>query len=186
MKTNNTKLKFAIISIVLISLTRFIPHPPNFTAIGAMAIFGGAVLNKDKWLAFIIPFAALFISDLLVNNILYGSFYDSFMWFTEGAAFIYGGFAVMVLLGSTMAKNNKISGVLGSSVLGSLVFFALTNFGAWLGSPIYTNDMAGLMTSYAAGLPFLLNTFAGTLFYSAALFGAKAYASKRAPELAEA
>ena len=186
MKTNNTKLKFAIISIVLISLTRFIPHPPNFTAIGAMALFGGAVLNKDKWLALLIPMTALFLSDLLVNNILYSSFHDSFVYFTEGGAFIYSGFAFMVLLGSSLAKNNKLSGVLSSSVVGSLVFFAITNFGVWFGSPMYTNDFAGLMTCYAAGMPFLLNTFAGTLFYSAVLFGAKAYASKRAPELAKA
>ena len=53
-KDNTTKLLFVGVAILLISLTRLAPHAPNFTAIGAMAIFGGATL-KNKWMAFSIP-----------------------------------------------------------------------------------------------------------------------------------
>jgi len=57
--------------VVIAALSRLVPHPMNVTPIAAMALFGAAYFNRN--LLFVIPVLALFVSDLLVNNILYGS-----------------------------------------------------------------------------------------------------------------
>ena len=55
----------ALISIVMAAaLSRLIPHPPNMTSVAAVALFGGAYFS-DRRLAFLVPLAALFLSDLL-------------------------------------------------------------------------------------------------------------------------
>ena len=66
---NKINLKYTgIIALILFaSFSRIIPHMPNFTPIGAMALFGGAYL-KNKSHAFLIPVLSLWISDLVINN----------------------------------------------------------------------------------------------------------------------
>jgi hypothetical protein len=68
-------------------------------------------------------------------------------------------------------------------VLGSTLFFVFTNFGVWLGSSMYPQTWAGLVECYVAGIPFYKNTLAGTLFYSAVLFGGFALLRQRLPQL---
>ena len=72
----------------------------------------------------------------------------------------------------TLLKKVTIGNVIGSSVIASTIFFLLTNFGTWLSSGLYAQSFGGLMTCYAAGLPFFWNTLAGNLFYAGVLFGA--------------
>src|SRR5260221_80719 len=52
----------ALVLIVLAAALRIAPHPWNFTPVGAMALFSGAVL-KDRRLAFLFPLVALFAGD---------------------------------------------------------------------------------------------------------------------------
>ena len=79
----------------------------------------------------------------------------------------------------------KVSGgrVLGYSLAGSVLFFIVTNFGAWLGASMYPQTMAGLGAAYVAGIPFFQWTVLGTLFYSALLFGGFALLRKQVPAL---
>lgn len=160
--------------IVLAMATRLIPHWPNFTAIGAVALFG-ATIFKNRWLAFGLPLVALFLSDLVINNLIYSSFQNGFTWFTGGFAFIYGGFILTALIGRYGVNHRSFKGLTLGTLSSAVVFYLLTNFGVWLSNPMYTQDFSGLMASYAAGLPFLANQAAGTIFYSALLFGAAHY-----------
>ncbi|MBC8101141.1 MAG: hypothetical protein H7Z41_00955, partial [Cytophagales bacterium] len=73
--------------IVLAALSRLLPHPPNFTPVAAMALFGAAML-PDKRLALLAPLAALLLSDLFLG--FYG-------W--EGMASVYGATLLVGLLG---------------------------------------------------------------------------------------
>ena len=52
--------------IVLAAVTRLIPHPPNFTPIIAIGLFGGAYI-QNRSLAILIPIGAMFISDLFLG-----------------------------------------------------------------------------------------------------------------------
>ena len=73
--------------------------------------------------------------------------------------------------------------VAGYSLVGSLLFFLVTNFGTWLGSTMYPQTGAGLVSAYTAGIPFFQNTVLGTLFYSVVLFGSFALLRRRIPAL---
>lgn len=151
--------------------TRFIPHAPNFTAVGAAAIFGG-VMFRSSIKAFLIPVAALFLSDLLLNNVIYAEFNEGFTLFTQGFYWIYGAFLISVVIGRLAVDQWKVLPLLMAGIGSSVVFYLFTNFGAWMGNPLYTQNFAGLMTSYMAGLPFLLNQVLGTVVYGAIMFGA--------------
>jgi len=171
---------FFIISMIIAgAFFRFIPHWPNFTPVAAMALFGGAYLGR-KHLAFLIPFAAMFLSDLIL-----GLHRD--MW----AVYLAFGFTVMI--GTLIRSNIKFANVVAASVLSSVIFFLLTNFAAWLSSPFYPQTFAGLMQSYVAGLAFFnngslgisffINEIAGSLLYNGIFFGAFALARQWFPKL---
>lgn len=174
-----------VISVAII--TRLLPHYPNFTALGAAALFGGAYLHRKY--AFLIPIAALFVSDLILNNLIYAKQfphnYDGFVLMQSQTLWSYGAFILIVLLGSRFIKEGKLVSIVGSSLTASLIFFFITNFAVWLGSATYPNSVAGLLTSYGAGIPFFWNTLASDLFFVAIFFGGyelvKLYLGKRSP-----
>tara|TARA_R110002072_G_scaffold22582_12_gene79120 strand:+ start:2014 stop:2577 length:564 start_codon:yes stop_codon:yes gene_type:complete len=162
-----------ILLIVLAIATRLMPHYPNFTALGAAAIFGGAMF-KNSFKAFLIPITVLFLSDIILNNVYYSNYKSSheFQWFTNDFGYMYIGFTLSVLIGRLNIKQIKILPILSSALLSALVFFLLTNFGSWLSNPMYSKDIGGLLLSYEAGIPFALNDLGSTALYSMILFGA--------------
>ena len=181
---NNRKIRPGFIFIVSVitagAFFRFIPHWPNFTPIAAMALFGGAYIGR-KHLAFVIPFAAMFLSDLVL-----GLHKD--MWS------VYLAFGLTVLIGTLIRTNIRFVTVTGAAIASSVIFFLITNFGSWLASPFYPQTFGGLMQSYAAGLAFInngtygisffLNELTGVLFYSGVFFGVYALAKQKFPTLA--
>jgi hypothetical protein len=150
--------------LVMGIVTRLLPHWPNFTAVGAVALVGGALL-RPKALAAVITVAILLISDFVLG------FYSG-MWL------VYGSFLLIAMMGQRINISNPLS-IGGYSIGGSLVFYLITNFGSWYGSPFYSQDFMGLINSYIAGLPFALNFTLATLFFSAFLFGTYYMLSKQ-------
>jgi hypothetical protein len=161
-----------------------LPHIPNFTPVAAIALFGGAFLGKRKS-AFLITFAALLFSDLLVNSILYND--NNFVnYFTQPYVWaVYFSFGITVLMGILMQKSVNIKNVAMLSVSSSLLFWIITNFACWPNNPLYTQDMNGLLNCYLAAIPFLGN-IVGDLFYNTLLFGSLFLAAKRIPILVKA
>jgi len=178
----------AIIAIILFAaFSRLIPHPWNFTPLAGIGLFGAAHFAKKSW-ALIIPFAALFSSDLLVNNIYYPlffpEFYKGFTLMSGGWYWIYGAFALIILLGFLTLKKVKTMNLLGTGLLASVIFFLVTNFGTWVAYPgMYPPTASGLMACYAAGIPFFFNTLAGDLFYITVMFGSYELLKQRYPNL---
>lgn len=177
----NSSRYAVIVSIILAgALFRFIPHWPNFTPVAAMALFGGAYLGR-KYLAFLIPFAAMFLSDLILG-------FHPYM----GA--VYLAFGLTVIIGMMVRSRISTGNIVLASVSSSVLFYLITNFAAWLASPLYPRTFTGLMESYIAGLAFInngsygisffLNEVVGTLFYSGLFFGIYYLARQRIPALA--
>jgi hypothetical protein len=176
--TTHMNQRLAISLIALATLTRLLPHPHNFTPIGAIALFGAAYYGR-QYLMLLVPFAALFLSDLFINNVVYSEFTQGqFVWITS--VWIYLSFALVMAVGMGWL-GNKITPlrVLGASLSGSLMFFLVSNFSTWLESSMYAKNIAGLMACYTAGIPFFGNTLMGDLVYSAALFGAYAWLRRK-------
>jgi len=168
--------------ILFAALARLLPHAYNFTPLGAIALFGAAYFPKKKW-ALIIPILALWLSDLVLNNVVYAAYYDGFAFFTSGFLYIYGAFAMIVILGVLLLKKITFPRVIGGALGGSVIFFVISNLGVWLSSPLYPNTFEGLMMCYTAAIPFFHYTIAGNLIYSGVLFGGYEYLKYKAPEL---
>ncbi len=151
---------------------RLIPHPPNFAPIAAMALFGGAYYNR-KTFAFIIPLAAMFLTDTLIG--IY-----PFAWV------VYLSFAVIVALGIFMLKKISIRNLVIASLTASVSFFIITNFGVWMLGTLYPKTPAGLMESYAAAIPFFQNSLIGDLLFVGIMFGVYELIQHKVPALQKA
>jgi len=164
-------------------LLRLAPHVPNFSSISATALFAGSKLKKRY--AFILPLVAMMISDYLVLYV--NPFQAPFFNFSQvqplttmfhsTTMFVWGSFMLSGLIGLWLRKNPRTSNILTASLLASIQFFIITNFGVWaMGA--YNRGLDGLLTSYAMGLPFLRWTLLGDLFYTSVFFGTYALATK--------
>jgi len=173
MDKNSLSPGFFIITIMVIAaaFVRLIPHPPNFAPIAAMALFGGAYFTK-KWAAFLIPLAAMFLTDL-------------FLGFHESMWAVYLSFTLIVVLGMVMIKQKKTGNIFFASVSASVLFFIITNFGTWISTPYYEKTGSGLAACYTAAIPFFHQTLLGDLFFVAILFGLYELAKTKFPLLAQ-
>jgi len=182
--THSFHPRFGILAalVLLAALSRLLPHPPNFTPVGAMALFGGAYF-ASRATAVLVPLIALWISDLLLNNIVYSVYFTSFTWFTPGSYWIYGSFIATVLLGIVLLRKVNLSNLLIASLSASVLFFIVTNLGVWFDSGLYPHTREGLVACYTAAIPFFQRTLLGDLFFCALLFGAFEMAQRRFPVL---
>ena len=166
-KLNNS---FLIIFILFASFSRLIPHIPNFTPIGAIALFGGAYF-KNKFHAFLIPISSLFLSDLIINNFFLVIDNENFTWFYSGFLWQYLSFTLIIIIGIYNSNKFNFKNLLISVIGSSIVFFIITNFGVWISGSMYPKNIFGLISCYTLAIPFYNGTLLGFLFYSFLLFG---------------
>jgi hypothetical protein len=168
----------AILGIILSAgAMRLVPHPPNITPIAAMALFGG-VYFANKRTAFLIPLAAMYLSDLAL-----GFFFYDFGFFHGFMPFVYASFVVTVCLGFLLRRRLTPLTVGGAALMSSVLFFIVANFGVWLVGNLYPKTLAGLAGCYVAAIPFFRNTLAGDVVYTFVLFGGFALAQHYLPIL---
>ena len=170
MTLNHSRLIALLSAIAIAAVLRLVPHPSNFTPIGAMALFSGAYLGRRGVIAFAAPLGALFLSDLVLG-------------FYHGMPTVYFSVALIVIVGSLSLQRVSVLRVGAAAVASSVLFFAITNFGMWLFSGFYPPNLAGLEACFVAAIPFFQNTVAGDLFYAALLFGGFKVAERLIPRL---
>jgi len=162
---HNIDLLLALIAVLMVFLAavlRILPHPWNFTPVGAMAIFSGS-LFRNRSAAFLLPLTALFAGDLFVG-------------FHKLMLVVYGSFALSVVIGRWLAQSRTVAGLGGAVFLGAAQFFVLTNFAMWVFTDFYSKDAHGLAACYLAAIPLFWNTLAGDALYAGLLFGGYALA----------
>ena len=160
----NTKVLLIASIIFLVSLTRLVPHLPNFTPILALAIFGGAYL-PNRIIALSIPILAMFLSDLIIG-------------FHSQIYAVYVTIIVLSLLGNTI-KTKNIKNLAITGFAGSLIFFMITNFSVWLSDGLYPLTIDGLLQCYIMAIPFFHNTLISTLLFLGILFFGYTFAEKK-------
>jgi uncharacterized protein DUF6580 len=159
----------AAVLIILAAAVRILPHPWNFTPIGAMAIFSGAMF-RDRRFSFLFPLVALFAGDLFVG-------------LHRLIPVVYASFLLSVFIGAWLANRREVLRIGGAVFFGALQFFLVTNFAVWRLFDTYPHTPAGLAACYLAGLPFFGNTLAGDALYATLFFGAFVLAEKLFPAL---
>jgi hypothetical protein len=176
------------VMIVLAAALRLAPHPWNFTPVGAIALFAGAMV-RDRRLAFLFPLLVMFATDAIIG-------------FNKLSPVVYASFLISVLIGravvgarfsaSQRAKRESepdadqkyaLPRIGGATFLGALQFFIITNFGVWAFLNSYPRNGAGLLACYIAGVPLFWNTLAGDAVYATLLFGGFFLAERLAARL---
>jgi len=146
------------IIILIISLSRLIPHPPNFTPILASAIMAPLLL-KDKMLGIMVTILSMFVTDLIIG-------FHSYQFV------VY--FTLLTISFIAPVKKNYIS-LFFISVAGSCWFYITTNFAVWLMWDYYPKNLAGLINCYTLALPFFKNTLISTLLFSGIIMASLKY-----------
>ncbi len=157
----------------------------NVTPVGAIALFGGCYF-ADNWKAFLVPLLALFISDVLLNRIYY---FDHWTFFYSGAYWIYGSFALMVMMGHFI-KNVTFLNIAIAGIASAITHWLISDFGVWIGGGtdittglLFTSDLSGLLKCYYVAIPFLRNMVVGNLVFCGLLFGCFEWMQRRYPSL---
>jgi hypothetical protein len=160
-----TILIFAM--VVLAAALRLAPHPWNFTPVGAIALFSGAMV-RDRGTAFLFPMLVMFATDLIIG-------------FNKLSPLVYASFLLSVLIGRFLSQKRNLMRIGGATFLGALQFFLITNFGVWAFLNSYPRTRAGLAACYLAAVPLFWNTLTGDAVYATLLFGGFFLAERLAP-----
>ncbi len=153
----------AIGLIVLGALVR-VTQAWNFAPVGALSLFAGARLRG--WWAYLVPLALMAATDPLLGG------------YSAATPLVYASFLINVWIGTHLRQSENPLWIGSAAVVGSVQFFLITNF-AWLYSTsLYPHNWAGVVSAYAAGVPFFWRTLASDLFYSGVLFGLHAWLSR--------
>ncbi len=160
--------RFTLMFYVLFALailSRFLPHPPNVAAVGALGLFAGCYLTgKKSWL---LPVGVMLASDLLSQAL---GIPGMGLYHPLAMLGVYAGFAASAWIGSKVRRRISAQTVVAGSLTASLVFFLTSNFGVWLAGS-FNSTSTDLLTCYLVAIPFFGATLAGDLFYSTLLFG---------------
>ena len=131
-----------------LSVSRFIPHPPNFTSLIALSFYVPALLGMKHIPHLMISFA---ITDFIIG-------FHNTVFFTWGSV-------ILIALISRYFKDTILKRIFGA-LTGAVIFFIITNFGVWFGG-MYSQNINGLIESYIMGLPFFGYSFISTFLFSA-------------------
>lgn len=186
-KNFNLRTSVLLLFIFAIAIIRVVvnlsdPFSPlaNFSPIGAMALFGGAYFNK-RIKAFVFPLLILFVSDFVLHQTIFRSSGNGILY--GGWYWVYGSFALMVIAARLILKKLTIFHYLVSVLVCVLIHWIVTDFGVWIGSKIYAQNLSGFISCLANAIPFEWRFMSGTMIYGAILFGLFEWMQKRYPML---
>lgn len=160
----------------------------NLVPIAALGIFSGSIL-KNKTMAYLIPFGALFVTD-----IFFQLFTETPGFYSWAQVFTYGSILIVTLMGTNLNPTKKLN-VLGYTIGGSLIFFLLSNLGVWAEGYMYPRTITGLVECFGMAIPFyksefatqlFVNSFAADILFSIVAFGIYNLSFARSSKLATA
>lgn len=162
MKEPNQVRPLAIVLTVAGALARIMPHPWNFAPVGSISLFGGARLRG--WQAFLLPLVLMAVTDPLVGG------------YSVATPFVYLSFLITVWIGRRLQSTESPVRIGAASVIASVLFFVLSNFGTWLGW--YPHTWTGFTTCYVMAIPYFGRTLLSDLLYTGILFGLHSWLSR--------
>lgn len=179
---------FLILAVVSFRLTAGLSGMDgiaNFSPMAAVVLCGAVFLPKRFAIA--VPLAAMLITDILLN------LHYQVAVFSGAMLLVYLGYAAIFFIGLRLRERSARGAyqwkLFGGAIAGTLVFYILSNTGAWLASPGYAKTLAGWWQSQTIGLApfppsylFLRNGLAGDLFFTGLFAACFALAAARAPQ----
>jgi hypothetical protein len=135
----------------------------NFNPTLAIALVAG-MLIKDKRLALLSGLGVMLLTD-----VYFAIFTDIQAYYGLGQVFNYLAVVSASVVG-ILLKNTNAQSALKGSILSSLSFFVISNFGTWAsgftatGGHDYTTNFKGLVDCFAMAIPFYKSSNATLLF----------------------
>jgi hypothetical protein len=165
-------LAYLFVIFAVVARMPFMPHPWNFTPVAAALLyFGARGSRRQLW----VPLALLAASDVILTKFVYSY---QFSWpIVADHLVTWTWYAAILFLGSRLRENITALRVAGASLASSVSFFAVSNFAVWACWNMYPKTLSGLMTCYAAGVPFFRRGIAGDMLFTAIMFGVPAVAT---------
>jgi|SRR5450755_1284297 hypothetical protein len=161
-------LAYLFVVFAFLARMPFMPHPWNLTPVAAALLYFGARGSKRQlW----IPFVLLAASDVILTKFVYAY---QFSW---DHFVTWAWYAAILWLGTSLSENANWLRVGAAAVVSSVSFFVVSNFAVWASWNMYPKTLAGLMTCYAAGLPFFQRGLAGDMLFTTLMFGLPAVAA---------
>jgi hypothetical protein len=117
----------------------------NFAPMAAIALCSAVYLPRK--FKFSVPFAALLLSDVILDAYYGASLFDPIVLSR------YLAFGLVGLLGLAFTERTTLKRLLPVSLLASLIFYIVTNAFSWLADPGYVKNFAGLIQALTVGLP---------------------------------
>ena len=143
-------LNISIGIFIALAVSRFVPHPPNFTSLLALSFYVPAVFGIRFIPVLIISFA---ITDYFIG-------FHNLSLFTWGSVLIIG-------LISKYFLQNILKRIVGA-LFGCVIFFIITNFGVRT-SGFYGYTIMGLIECYVLAIPFFSYSLISTFIFSSAI-----------------
>ena len=163
--TNLKNEIFPVGLILILALSRLMPHPDNFTPIIALAIMSSYFFSNVNF-----SYVVMLFSMLLA---------DFFIGFYSHMVFVYLSLFLIVLIFFKISKKMNYKNLFIFSFFGSVVFFLISNFGVWFVGNLYERNMSGLIECYFMAIPFFKNTLISTLIFSYTAFLASYFYNKK-------
>ena len=154
-----------MLALIIISfgvLSRVVVHAPNFSPVLSMALLGGMYLKGRQ--AVLVPLALMIVSDFIIG-------------FYSGMSFVWGGIVLISVFGIWLKGRKSFINVLSGSIISAMIFFIVTNFGAWL--TWYPHTIDGLRQCYILAIPFFRSTLVSSVAYSLVFYAAYEWLLKR-------
>lgn len=137
----------------------------NFSAVGAIALFGGAYFNNSIK-AFSFPLLVLLLSDIFITNVSgYGFFYGGWYW-------TYIAFILMVLVSKLVINKVNVQNTVIAGVVAVIVHWIVSDISAMYVPGLYPPTLAGFGACLIAAIPYELKFLYGTAIYGVVMFGA--------------
>lgn len=181
----NKSILIAILLVILGAVSRLIINIPNVSILESLALFGGAYFALKRF-AFLIPLAAMFASDFIINNTIARQWFpqhEGLVFFSDYMIWNVVAIILVVLFGKVLLKKISTARVAGGVLGATLIFWGVSNIGAFLSMPIYPRSIAGLITCFEVAIPFLKYSLAGNAFFALVLFGSYEFLSARFPKI---
>jgi hypothetical protein len=156
----------AYLLLLVAILSRLLPHSGwfNFTAVGGALLYFGA---RRSWREMLAPLAAFMATDFILTSYVY---HYTFHWLDYAPTWIW--YAAAMVLGQILLRARTSFVRFGAAVvLGPTSFFVLSNFPVWFSGTMYSHDFKGLVTCYAAAIPFYRNDLISTTLVAGLAFG---------------
>ena len=142
------KIFYLIFFILILALSRLIPHPANFTPIIASAIMA-PMLIKSRTFGLLIPLIAMILTDIVIG-------FHSYQFVI---------YLTIITIGLITTMKNNFVNLMLFSFLSSLWFFIITNFAVWIVWDYYPKTFEGLILCYTLAIPFFTNTLISTCLF---------------------